>query len=122
MCNPSSEVRQFGIRLQRKGDATFPDMNILVWEEGGVTFAHCLELDIVSDGIDESESLKTLAELIIEQSELAEKNNTQIFHPAPKAYWDKLWELHTNRVKQNLADHPPRSSREVLNGLRAVHA
>ena len=122
MFNPNSEVRQLGISLRRRGQSAFPDMNILVWEDGNVTFAHCLELDIVGDGENEEEALKTLAELIIAQIEFSEQKNTALFRPAPKEYWEKLWELHANRVKQSLADHPPRSSREVLNGLCAVHA
>lgn len=123
--NPESEVKTFFWRFeQRKGEKhqVSPLLNILSWEEGGEHFAHCLELDIVAQGEGEQEALQSLAELIVHQVEFAEDNKMEIFHPAPIEYWQKLYELHSNRVKQLLLEHPPRSAKEVLKGLEPAYA
>ncbi|GEM_PF-1965796 len=125
MFNPNTEVQAFRINLKReKGNKiqVAPAMNILAWQEEGICFAHCLELDIVAEGKTMPETFKALSELIISQIEFAETNRMEIFHPAPSEYWQKLFEIHSNKVKQHLLDNPPKSSRELLKGLDAVHA
>lgn len=125
MFNPESEVKIYLCRHERKKadrHQISPLMNILSWEEGGKHFAHCLELDIVAEGEDEQAALKSLAELLVRQVEFAEENKIEIFHPAPPEYWQKLYELHSNRVKQYLLENPPRSAKELLEGLEPAYA
>jgi hypothetical protein len=123
--NPESEVKTYLCRHERKQTGRHqvsPLMNILSWEEGGKHFAHCLELDIVAQGENEREALKSLAELLVQQVEFAEGNKMEIFHPAPLEYWQKLYELHSNHVKQHLLENPPRSAKELLEGLEPAYA
>ncbi len=120
MFNPESEVKTIFWRLERKKAGKHqvsPLLNILSWKEGGKHFTHCLELDIVAQGDDEPKALKSLAEMLVHQIEFSEENKMEVFHPAPIEYWQKLYELHSNRVKQLLLENPPRSVREVLKGL-----
>jgi len=125
MFNPEAEVKVYLCGLERKKAGhhqVSPLLNILSWDEGGKHFAHCLELDLVAQGDNEQKALKSLAELLVQQVEFAEENKMEIFHPAPLEYWQKLYELHSNRVKQLLLENPPRSAKKVLKGLEPAYA
>ena len=125
MFNPGIETKHLVMRLRRttgaKQQVLEPALNILLWVEDGKCFAHCLELDIVAEGHDEKNACKMLTDLIAEQIEFAEKNNMEFFHPAPQEYWQKLYEIHMNRVKQSILDNPP-SRKDLLKGLEPLNA
>ena len=85
---------------------------------------HCLELDLIAEGKDEREAVVNLGELIIEQIRMAaEEEHIQLFHPAPREYWEKLYHIHMNHVKQGLLDNPPRKPADFqLTRPQAVYA
>ena len=83
---------------------------------------HCLELDIVGEGSGLKEAQFKLADLVIMQIEYALKNKTELYHPAPKEYWQKLHQIQANQIRQRLKTSPPRRPKEVLARLQPVHA
>lgn len=126
MFPPQTEVKAYRLELTRpRKDGRGEEsawLNILLWEDEGKSLSHCLELDIAGEGTTSKEALENLADLIVEQIEFSEERKTQLYHPAPKEYWDKLNEIRENHVKQSLLDHPPRSAEEILKGLAPIHA
>ncbi len=100
MWNSNVEVKTFLIRLTRSNGGKSelsPFLNVLSWQENTQCFVHCLELDIVTNGDTTKSAMDNLAELLVEQISFGEKNHIEIFHPAPREYWDKLYEIHTNK-------------------------
>lgn len=99
-----------------------PSMNVLAFKEGKAHLAICLELDIATHGNSKQDALKSLAEMVQVQIEYAEENNTQLYRPAPKEFWQKLHELQADEVKQILTSHPPRSAKQIFRGIMPVNA
>ncbi len=66
--------------------------------------AHCLELDIVAQCPSSEEAVNDLVELIKDQVAFAAKHDIEenIFHPAPKEYWNKLDEIKIHQTEQRL--------------------
>jgi len=125
MFHANTDVKAVRFQLERRKPykkEVSPWLNVLYWQEEGSFLAHCLELDIAAEGATSQEVLRRLAELIVEQIEFAEGKKIDIFHSAPKEFWDKLLEIHLNHVKQQVYDHPPRSAREILKSSQLVHA
>lgn len=120
MFGPDTEVQSLLAQLKRKGSTSW--LSILSWKEEDEVIAHCLELDLAASGADLKGALHAVAESIVDQIEFAEKENMDIFHPAPQEFWQKLFEIHMNQVRQSILDHPPKSPGEVLKSLQPIHA
>ena len=69
-------------------------INIILYSEDNIQFAHCLEFDIVAQGRKKIEALKNLLDAIELQMDFAIENNdiASIFNPAPVEYWKMLVE------------------------------
>jgi hypothetical protein len=124
---PDTQIDWRTMRMHRrpKSGSDHDDLflNCLAWTEDDRRFVHCLELDLLADGATESEAVAALAELIIGQVRLAEEEHIELFHPAPREYWEKLYQIHMNHVKQSLLDHPPRRADEFkLSRPQTVYA
>src|SRR5437667_243163 len=108
IANSCTDFEHFQLSLGKthKGKAV-PTMNVLTFKElhenKKFYLAMCLELDIVAQGDSRDDSLKELAEVLQTHIEFAEENNTELYRPAPKDYWDKLHEIQANEIKQRLA-------------------
>jgi predicted RNase H-like HicB family nuclease len=65
------------------------NLSAIVYREDGVWIAHCLELDIVSEGKDADDALKSLVSLCDLQISTALKDGDleSIFRPAPPEVW-----------------------------------
>ncbi|MBI4313613.1 MAG: hypothetical protein HY594_02230 [Candidatus Omnitrophica bacterium] len=118
MFNPQTEVKDAQIILERRHvkdgrEEVSPVLNVLYWKDGSRFVAHCLELDIVEEGATAKEALHDLVDLILHQIDFCESNNVDIFHPAPEKYWRKLLEIHMNKTRQTMLDHPPKSARDL---------
>lgn len=112
------------IRNPRTGRAVaLPALHCLTWKEGVKSFIHCLEFDLLADGATMDETIDRLVEVIAEQMRMAQEEHVQLLHPAPREYWDKLFELHRNRLIQTFLDSPPRTARDLIVRERdLVHA
>ncbi len=77
------------------------NLSAILYREGGVWLAHCLELDIVAEGSDASDafdSLKSLRDLQITVA-LKEGDIESVFRPAPPEIW-KLFAAGTERATE----------------------
>ena len=65
------------------------NLSAIVYREDGAWLAHCLELDIVSEGTDASEAIRSLISLCDLQITVAleEGDIESIFRPAPPEIW-----------------------------------
>ena len=125
MFNPEGEVKAFYFRLRRKrGDRIEqfePALRGLLWREGGKTFAHCLELDIVASGPDDATAGHALLDLIAHQIEFSEKESTQLFHSAPEECWEKFKEISLNNSRQAILNYFRKTpSRKIAEELEFV--
>ena len=80
----------------RKHFRTSP-LDVLLSQEEGKCYAHCLPFDLLAEGDTEAQAKKRLEEMIFEYIQFfLEKNMEQfIFRPAPMKYWDILRMLKT---------------------------
>ena len=118
MFDPGTRINAGQLTLEVKNSKTgkskkLPPLNCLVWEESGKMYIHCLEFDLISDGNNEANAINNLIELIVEQMRLADEESIQLFHPAPKEYWDKLFEIHKNRLTQAFLESKPKSIKDI---------
>lgn len=67
-------------------------LDVLMSQEEGKFYAHCLAFDLLSEGGTEQEAKKNLAEMIFEHIRYFVEKNMEpfIFHPAPMKYWTLL--------------------------------
>ena len=65
------------------------NLSAVIYQENGVWIAHCLELDIVSEGKDADDAIEGLISLCDLQikTALAEGDLQAIFRPAPPEVW-----------------------------------
>jgi hypothetical protein len=76
--------------IRMKNTPTFDlSLRAVIYREGDMHLAHCLELDLAGEGNTRAEAVKTLIELIQIQVEaaLADGDISSIFRPAPAEYW-----------------------------------
>ena len=99
-----------------------PPLCCLFWEKDGRFFIHCLDLDLLADGSTEKEALEFLKDVILEQMKSTKEDHTQFLHPAPKAYWDKFFEIHRNQLTQAFLDTAPSRSSIKVRELALTHA
>ena len=73
-------------------------LDVLMSQEEGKFYAHCLAFDLLAEGKTEHEAKKNLAEMIFEYIRFfVDKSMEQfIFRPAPMKYWDILKMVKTN--------------------------
>ena len=70
-------------------------------QEEGRYYAHCLPFDLLSEGANEEEAIKRLAEMIFEYLHFFTTNNMEpfIFRPAPMKYWEVLRMVHKQQQR-----------------------
>ena len=75
--------------LRKRVHAT---LDVLMSREEGKFYAHCLALDLLSEGKTEQAAKKNLAEMIFEYLRFFVEKNMEpfIFRPAPMKYWEIL--------------------------------
>lgn len=75
-------------------------LHILESKEQGYYIAHCLELDLVSQGHSREEARDNLADLIFSYLHFAMENNMEqfVYHPAPKACWDRFKKVRRRKI------------------------
>ncbi len=110
---PGTEVNAGELTLTIR-EHKFPPFHCLIWKEEGKQFIHCLELDLLADATELPLTINNLIELIATQMQMAQEEHTQLFHPAPQEYWDKLFEIHRNRLMQAFLDSPPRTRADIM--------
>ena len=78
-------------RVIRKHFQTSP-LDVLMSQEEGKFYAHCLPFDLLAEGGDRKEAMKRLEEMIFEYIKYFLENNMEpfIFRPAPLQYWEVL--------------------------------
>ena len=69
-------------------------IKILEYKDGNRYIAHCLEFDLVAEGVVAKEAKENLNSLISSYLQFAREKNIEEFayHPAPKTYWDRFKE------------------------------
>lgn len=75
----------------RKQFQTGP-LDVLLSQEEGKYYAHCLPFDLLAEGDSKQEAIKRLEEMIFEHVRFFLENNMEpfIFRPAPMKYWEIL--------------------------------
>ncbi|GEM_PF-6472726 len=70
--------------------------------------AHCLDMDIATEGKNETEAMKNLTDLIKVQLEYCLENNTleSAFRPAPQKYWDKFYQSQQKEFIRSIRKFP----------------
>lgn len=98
------------------------DLRCVVYKEGDLWFAHCLELDIVAEGKTPHEALADLMQLCIVQIEFATENGDikTLFKPAPSEFWAMY--SHANPLPQpSLASGFPDSLEVDVDARELAH-
>ncbi len=67
-------------------------LTVLMSQEEGKFYAHCLAFDILAEGNTEAQAKKRLGEMIFEYVRFYLRNNLEqyLFRPAAMKYWDVL--------------------------------
>lgn len=67
-------------------------LDVLMSQEEGKFYAHCLAFDLLAEGKNVQEAKKNLAEMIFEHIRFFVEKNMEpfIFRPAPMKYWEIL--------------------------------
>jgi predicted RNase H-like HicB family nuclease len=75
--------------MAAKCDKTRIDLRGVVYREGDVWIAHCLELDVVAEGDTPEKAIQDAVDLCVFQIETAVENNDleSVFRPAPSKFW-----------------------------------
>ncbi len=94
--------------IPKKRKSMRGSVNILGYKEGNYHIAHCLEFDLVSQGVTPKEARDNLASLIFSYLQFAMENNIEqfTFHPAPKIYWDRFKEAQKAKVVTQQSINP----------------
>lgn len=68
-------------------------LSAVVYCEGGVWLAHCLELDIVADADNPAQAIEDMMDLATLQVTVAAKEGEleSVFRPAPPEFWKMFW-------------------------------
>ncbi len=69
-----------------------PTLNVIYYKEGRVVVAHCLELDLMGEGSNETKAFRQLISTIVAHLEFAMENGLgdQLYRPAPEEIWKKM--------------------------------
>ena len=75
--------------MARTGSNLRINLSAIVYQEDGVWIAHCLELDIVAEGADTNDAIRSLVSLCDLQikTALEEGDLKSVFRPAPPEVW-----------------------------------
>ncbi len=115
----------FGVIDHKTGKKrAWPPVHLLIWKEDAHEFVHCLEFDLIAEGKNFQEAVNRLMELIFEQMHMAQTEHTQLYHPAPTEYWEKLYEIQRNHLTQALLERRPQSREDIVkvSELMLTHA
>lgn len=76
-------------------EETMRTLHVLRYKDNGRCIAHCLEFDIVAEGVTSEEARDNLADLIFSYLRFAVERGIEQFayHSAPKLYWDRFKEI-----------------------------
>jgi hypothetical protein len=100
-------------------------LNVLIYQDSGEWIAHCLQMDLVSTGINEKDVENDIINLIKAQVIFAIENNNMdyIFKAAPADEWTKLEKSKrcgTRKIKIDIPqkdkeskNHPPINEVEI---------
>src|SRR5688572_11519392 len=95
------------------------ELRAVVYREGAWTIAHCLELDVVAEGSNSQEALRSLLEMCDMQIETADREGDleAAFRPAPA----KFWKLYAQASEAKLPRKPKKpihrfTARELVLG------
>jgi hypothetical protein len=82
-------------------------LSAVVYCEGGVWLAHCLELDIVADADSPTKAMEDVMELSMLQVTVAAKEGEldSVFRPAPPEIWKMFW-MGTERTSPRKPEKP----------------
>ncbi len=85
-----------------KVNETVLNLHVLYEEHDGVVTAHCLDFDIVTQGINTEEAETMLKDAVLEHVLFALENNLvqKLHDPAPPEFWEKYY---TERFKDQTA-------------------
>ena len=93
------------------------NLHILIVKDKGkkVFLAHCLDMDIVSQGKTPKEAISELIGLIKTQMEYCLENDMldTLFRPAPKEYWDMYHRSQAIKILNQLSLH----SKDIIKNL-----
>lgn len=102
------------------------NLHILVIDDKDkkVFLAHCLDMDIVTQGKTASDSIVELKELVVTQIEYCLENDMldSLFRPAPKEYWDTYYRSQANRVINQLSLHNKHIIKDLTKNLEFAYA
>ena len=89
----------FGHLVAKNGSKLRINLSAIVYQEDAVCLAHCLELDIVAEGKDADDAIRSLISLCDTQIKVAleEGDVESIFRPAPPEIW-KLFSVGKEKV------------------------
>lgn len=70
----------------------YPNLDVLMSQEEGKHYAHCLPFDLLAEGVTDEEAKRRLAEMIFEYLKFFMQNHMEpfMFKPAPMKYWEVL--------------------------------
>ena len=79
------------MRVIKKQLHTSP-LDVLISQEEGKYYAHCLPFDLLAEGNNREEALKRLEEMVFEYLRFFMESNMEpfLFRPAPMKYWEIL--------------------------------
>lgn len=102
------------------------NLHILMVEDKNkhIFLAHCLDMDIVSQGKTQKEAISELIDLIQTQMEYCLENNMldTIFRPAPKEYWDMYYRSQATKIINQLSLYNKRIIKDLTSHLEFAYA
>ncbi|MFH0763356.1 MAG: hypothetical protein V1925_05675 [Candidatus Omnitrophota bacterium] len=102
-------------------------LDVYIEKEKDHYIAHCLDLDLVSQGATEEEAKQELVGLINEQIKYAVENNLEelLVHPAPPEYWKRFYRRKAEKLKRFLLCNPtisPEAIQRRMDVVEEAHA
>ena len=102
------------------------NLHILIIEdkEKKVFLAHCLDIDIVSQGATQKDAISELLKLIHTQIEYCLENDMldNLFRPAPKEYWDMYYRSQATKIINKLSLHNKHVIKDLTSHLEFAYA
>lgn len=93
-------------------------------KEKGIYLAHCLDMDIVSQGTTSAEAVSSLKELIVTQIEYCLENEMldTLFRQAPKGYWDMFYRTQAGKMLRRLSLRKSRTIKSLTSHIELAYA
>ncbi len=101
------------------------NFHILIIEDKNknIFLAHCLDMDIVSQGKTKKETITNLVELIQTQMQYCIENDMldNLFRPAPKEYWDMFYRSQATKIINQLSLHNKQIIKDITSHLEFAY-